>query len=60
MAMKLFKLIFMARFIKVSEQLCSIEERATMRLVSMKADKDARNINKDCHKVNNLNIFHVT
>ena len=49
--MKLFKLIFMVRFIKISEQVCSIEEGATLRLVPTKADKDARKINKDCHKV---------
>lgn len=44
----------MARFIKVLEQICSIEEGATMRLVPMKADKDAKKINKGCHKVNFL------
>ena len=49
--MKLFKLIFMVRFIKVLEQICPIEEGATIRLVPMKAVKDAQKINKDCHKV---------
>ena|GEM_PF-3857534 len=49
--MKLFKLIFMVRFIKVSEQVWPIEEEATIRLVPMRVAKDARKINKDCHKV---------
>ena len=58
--MKLFKLIFMVRFIKVSEQVWPIEEGATIRLVPMRAVKPARKINKDwllkspsfgCHKV---------
>ena len=51
--MKLFKLIFMVRFINIAEQICSIEEGATSRLVPTKADKDARKINKDYHKVYN-------
>ncbi len=41
----------MVRFIKISEQVWPIEEEATIRLVPMKAVKDARKINKDCHKV---------
>ena len=49
--MKLSKLIFMVRFIKVSEQVWPIEEGATIRLVPMRAVKDARKINKGCHKV---------
>ena len=49
--MKLSKLIFMVRFIKVLEQVWPIEEGATARLVPMKAVKDAQKINKDCHKV---------
>lgn len=51
MAMKLFKLIFMARFIKILEQICLIEEGATIRLDPMKANKDDQKINKGCHKV---------
>ena len=51
--MKLVKLIFMVRFIKLLEQICSIEEGATSRLVLTKTDKDARKINKDSHKVYN-------
>lgn len=48
----------MVRFIKISEQVCSIEEGATLRLVPTKADKDARKINKDCHKVyNSLDLY---
>ncbi len=50
-ALKLSKLIFMVRFIKVLEQIWPIEEGATARLVPMKAAKDAQKINKDCHKV---------
>ena len=49
--MKLSKLIFMVRFIKLLEQIWPIEEGAILRLVPMKVDKDARKINKDCHKV---------
>ena len=56
-AMKLFKLIFMARFIKILEQISPIAEGATARLVPIKADKDARKINEDCHKVNNFSNF---
>ena len=41
----------MVRFINILEQIWSIEEGATSRLVPMKAVKDAQNINKDCHKV---------
>ena len=40
-ALKLSKLIFMVRFIKVLEQIWPIEEGATARLVPMKAAKDA-------------------
>ena len=47
----------MVRFIKILEQVCSIEKGATNRLVPMKADKDAQKINKDCHKVNNFKIL---
>ena len=49
--MKLSKLIFMVRFIKISEWISSIEEAATSRSVLMRATKDTRKINKDCHKV---------
>ena len=49
--MKLFKLIFMVRFIKISEHIWPIEEGATSRLVPTKAVKDARKINEYCHKV---------
>ena len=49
--MKLSKLIFMVRFIKLLEQIWPIEEGAILRLVPMKVDKDAQKINKDCHKV---------
>ena len=49
--MKLSKLIFMVRFINILEQIWPIEEEATIRLVPMKAGKDAQNINKDRHKV---------
>ena len=38
---KLFKLIFMARFIKILEQIRPIAEGATARLVPIKADEDA-------------------
>ena len=51
---KLSKLIFMARFIKILEQVWPIEEGATSRLVLMKAVKDAQKINEVCHKVNNI------
>ena len=46
---KLFKLIFMARFIKILEQIRPIAEGATARLVPMQADEDAQKINEDCH-----------
>ena len=49
--MKLLKLIFMVRFIKILEWISSIEEAATSGSVPMRGEKDARNINKDCHKV---------
>ena len=63
--MKLSKLIFMVRFIKILEQVWPIEEGATARLVPMnpeglaapkistrrKAAKDAQKINEDYHKV---------
>ena len=55
--MKLFKLIFMARFIKILEQIRSIAEGATSRLVPIKADEDARKINEDCRKVNNFSLY---
>lgn len=54
---KLFKLIFMVRFIKILEQVWLIEEEATYRLVPMKAGKDAQKIIKDYHKVYNFLIF---
>ena len=41
----------MVRFIKISEWISSIEEAATSRSVLMRATKDTRKINKDCHKV---------
>lgn len=49
--MKLSKLIFMVRFINLLEQVWPIEEGAILRLVPMKAAKDAQKINKGCHKV---------
>ena len=49
--MKLFKLIFMVRFIKVLEGISSIEEVATSRSAPMRAEKYTQKINKDCHKV---------
>ena len=49
--MKLFKLIFMVRFIKVSEWISPVEEGATSRSVPMRTGKDTRKINDDCHKV---------
>ena len=55
--MKLFKLIFMVRFIKILEQVCPIEEEATSRLVPIKADKDAQKVNKDCHNIYNSSEF---
>ena len=66
--MKLFKLIFMVRFIKVLEWISSIKEAATLRSVPMRAEKDTQKINKDWlqlgrrakgyHKVNtSLDIF---
>ena len=63
--MKLSKLIFMARFIKVLGWISSVEPRrargakatqqtATSRSVSMREEKYAQKIDKDCHKVNNF------
>ncbi len=49
--MKLSKLIFKVRFIKISEGISSIEEAATFRSVPMRAEKYTRKINKDCLKV---------
>ena len=49
--MKLFKLIFMVRFIKVLEVISSIEEAAAYRSVPMRAKKCTQKIYKDCHKV---------
>ena len=49
--LKLFKLIFMVRFIKILEGISSIEEAATYRSVPMIAKKYTQKINKDCHKV---------
>ena len=65
--MKLSKLIFMVRFIKILEQIWQIEPRrareteVTIRLVPMKPIKNAQKINEDwllfsrraigCHKV---------
>ena len=58
--MKLFKLVFMARFINILEQIRPSEEGATVRLVPMKTDEDARKINEDCRKVNNFTCFIAT
>ncbi len=58
--MKLLKLIFMVRFIKILEQVCPIEEETTSRLVPRKADKDAPKVNKDCHNVYNSSDFFIT
>ena len=52
--MKLSKLIFMARFIKVLGWISSVEEAATSRSVPMREKKYAQKIDKDCHKVNNF------
>ncbi len=49
--MKLFKLIFMVRFIKILEWISSVEEAATYRSVPMRTGKGTRKINEDCHKV---------
>ncbi len=49
--MKLLKLIFMVRFIKVLEGISSVEEAATSRSAPMRAEKYTQKINKDCHKV---------
>ena len=51
-ALKLFKLIFLVIFIKIPEQIRSVYEGATSRSVPIKADEDARKIDKDCQKVN--------
>ena len=58
---KLFKLIFMVRFINILEQIWPIEEGATYRLVPMKAVKDAQKINKSYHQVLTSleNLFNV-
>ena len=42
----------MVRFIKIAEQIWTVYEEATFRLVPIKADEDVRKIDKDCHKVN--------
>ena len=49
--MKLFKQIFMVRFIKILEGISSIEEAATSWSVLTKAEKYAQKINEDYHKV---------
>ena len=57
--MKLSKLIFMVRFIKILEWISSIEEAATSRSVPMRAEKYAQKINEDCHKVYTSSDFLV-
>ena len=47
--MKLFKLIFMARFIKILGWISSVEEAATFRSVPMREEKYAQKIDKGCH-----------
>ena len=49
--MKLFKLIFMVRFIKILEWISLAEEAATSRSEPMMTGKDTRKINEGCHKV---------
>ena len=49
--MKLFKLISMVRFIKISEWILPVEEAATSRSEPMKTGKGTRKINEDCRKV---------
>ena len=55
--MKLFKLIFMVRFIKILEWIWPIEEGATSRLVPMIAAKGTQKINEDYHKVYTSSII---
>ena len=57
--MKLFKLIFMVRFIKILRQNGSAEEGATYRLVPMKTAEDAQKTNEDYHKVYTILKFSV-
>ena len=42
--MKLFKLIFMVRFIKILKHVRAIAEGVTFRLVPIKADEDAERL----------------
>lgn len=57
--MKLLKLIFMVRFIKILEWISSVEEAATTRSVPMRAEKDTLKIIKDCHEVFNSTYFFI-
>ena len=57
--MKLFKLIFMVRFIKILRQIWSGEEGATFRLVPMNTAEDAQKINEDYHKVYTISKYLV-
>ena len=47
--MKLFKLIFLVRFIKVLEGISSVGEGATYRSTPMRAEKYTQKINENCH-----------
>ena len=49
--MKLSELIFMVRFIKISEWISPVKEAATSRSEPMRTGKGIRKINEDCHKV---------
>ncbi len=53
-ALKLFRLIFMVRFINIMEQIWPVYGGATSRLVPMREEKYAQKIDKGCHKVNNF------
>ncbi len=55
--MKLSKLIFMVRFIKILEWISSIEEAATSRSVPMRAEKYAQRLMKIAIKFTHLQIF---
>ena len=57
--MKLLKLIFMVRFIKILEWISSVEE-ATTRSVPMRAEKDTLKIIKYCHKVYYYSVFYYS
>lgn len=58
--MKLLKLIFMVRFIKILEWISSVEEAVTTRSVPMRAEKDTLKIIKYCHKVYYYSVFYYS